>query len=346
MYDYYISLGVFPSCTIRRLINALLPNSSQKAYDTFSKSVLLRGDGGIWSVSAASAFSVLLSTLPSNVFGANLAIQHQDTSAFAVETSLPTVSGASWSIFSSLHFTETPDPHSVAVGGVRKFKSINIFSSSADFGLFTPLIVPGDFQGPTEPDVGHNLDGAGVFKVDWLIDGPGIFDFTDRWVLRVEDNRAFGDLEIKFGGGLAVEKTVGSGTVGGSLDFTYKPLTTPKTTLFETNHLATAYELLLSPTDQCIFDCSQGFFADGGRIVLEGYVKATAFGDVTLTYDNNHYGTGQGALVNDFTRALEPGSVRNAVFDQLVVVPIPPASWLFGTALVALAWAAKKGRKT
>jgi len=285
-----------------------------------------------------SAFIGVASITASPVLGA--AIQHKDIKNLNISGSLD-VFGGTWSVESRLNFL-TAEPHITPVGGVTQFQSINIFTASAS--SFTPLFVPGDPTDPQfNPGPGDNLADRN-YEIDLNLTGPGIFDYSNAWTVKIEDNMRNATVVYNFSLNIAPTLTVGpvGGSIGGfgiNVNYTPPPV---GGVLFSQLALPKDFNIILTTTKTS----EQGFFASGGRIEVGGFVKDTAPGTTRILYDNKHFATGKGLFVYDFTRAAGTGSVRTEVYDETTSIKVPePSSILSILALGTLGAASTLKRK-
>lgn len=269
---------------------------------------------------------------------ASAGMLHEDTKEVKITEGL----NGTWKTTSLLNFV-TDHPHETPVGGIVKFNSTNIFTGSAS--LYTPLFLPGDLVGGGQPTAGSDLDNSGVYRTNWNLTGPGVFDYTLPWTIRYEPNRSvFAVAEAKFSANVEPELTVGEASVsvgGFGAEVTIKP-TGNTAAAFESIGLAKEFYILSTPLSD-----GSGFFASGGRIVLDGWVRDTAPGTSTLLFENTIWLSGEGPLVDDFTRANNPGKLTIGVFDvNTSVVPEPSSLMLAALGLASfggIAW--RKERK-
>jgi hypothetical protein len=129
---------------------------------------------------------------------------------------------------------------------------------------------------------------------------------------------------------------VSLGGVGANV--TVRP-TTDAVPLFETSALPQDFNILTTPTSDGL-----GFFASGGRIVIRGSARDTAKGKSTLTYDNPHWLSGEGPLVDDFTRANDPGVLVTSVFDENTSIPEPSSLMILAFGLGAITLLSRRNR--
>lgn len=231
-----------------------------------------------------------------------------------------------WRVTSELRITSTPDPHTTPVGGLFSFTSLTTFTGSAT--LYTPLFLPGTRQGGGAPAAGSDLDNSGVYETDWRLAGPAVFDYSKPWSVSITSNRSVWNA-VKATLQASLEPTVSIDGVevsgagfGANLELVHAPNSSPS---YRTIAGANLFELLLTPTSDGI-----GFFASGGQIQIDGWARDTALGLSTLSYDNPVWLSGEGFLVDDFTRANDPGMLTTRVLDENTSVPEP------GSLLLAL----------
>jgi hypothetical protein len=265
---------------------------------------------------STSAFVSVTTISTSPVFATP--VQHRDTEELRVSSAFG-VFGGRWSVMSDLNFLSA-EPHTTPVEGITAFNSLNIFTAGAD--SFQPLFVPGIPIGFV-PRAAESLADRN-YEIDLTLSGPGIFDYSQPWRIQVEDNRKLPSVEYTFSADIRPMLTVGpiGGSLGGfGVSVTYRP---PQLggVLFAQRALPQDFNIILTTTEAS----EQGFFASGGRIVIDGFVKDTAPGTTRLLYDNIHFATGEGILVDDFTMALGAGFVRTEVYDETTSVAVPEPS--------------------
>ncbi len=226
-----------------------------------------------------------------------------------------------WRVTSELRITSTADSHTTPVGGLFSFTSLTTFTGSAS--LYTPLFLPGARQGGGTPAAGSDLDNSGVYETDWNLTGPAVFDYSKPWNINITSNRAVWNavkatLQANIEPTVSIDGVEVSGAgLGANLELVRTPNSSPS---YRTIAGADLFELLLTPTSDGI-----GFFASGGQIQIDGWARDTSLGLSTLTYDNPVWLSGEGPLVNDFTRANDPGMLSTRVLDENTSIPEPTA---------------------
>ncbi|RIK71969.1 MAG: hypothetical protein DCC67_19905 [Planctomycetota bacterium] len=271
---------------------------------------------------------VVLAVGPAAPPASAVPMQHQDLHTHTVPSGF-FVLGGSWTVDSRMDVL-SPEAHPIPLGGTVDFHFREFYNLSAS--SFTPLIVPGRPNlAPTKP--GDDLD-AKTWTFEIKNDGCCGFDYSTPWAFEIDPNTG-SDKTPEFSLGLSLgpvsfDVKWGGGSVPPTR-FLFTPLPNVLRIEFATS------------------DLGQGFFRNGGSLSAKGKLKALRPGAGRVFAENDHYATGEGVLVDDYTWALPDAAgasaiVATSVFDRYRCIPEPAAVGLAGGGWLALAAAARPRR--